>query len=292
MKKFTRFCMALAGISILIGLIFCIAAFVLGINNKEFKEALHAGHFSIGFLQNDGSKECESVSFEKDTISNLNLDIGAGEIHVETYSGSEYKAEYVPAYTECYEQNGTLFIKEKSHGFHFFWFSFDENISEVTLYIPEDAVLEEAHISVGAGEADVTGLEAEKLYLETGAGEIIARDMKGNRKTILDNGVGSMTVTNLVTGDAEFSTGVGEIEVEATVSGDITADCGVGEMKLDLENREMDFNYDISCDVGDISINGFSYSGLSQNHKTNNSAKQEFKVDCGVGSIDINLKEE
>ena len=58
---------------------------------------------------------------------------------------------------------------------------------------------------------------------------------------------------------------------------------------MELSNRETDFNYDISCGVGEVSINGKSYSGIGRTEEKNNDAPYDFNIDCGVGEIKVTL---
>jgi hypothetical protein len=68
-------------------------------------------------------------------------------------------------------------------------------------------------------------------------------------------------------------------------------DCGVGNVELDLVGKETDYNYKYSVGLGEFTINDTNYSKGSGDGKKDNNAANDFDIDCGIGSIEINIKE-
>ncbi len=291
MKRYTKICLMIAGICLGVGLVcFSISAILGGLRGENVWAAIKEGNYSWGIGTDWGEEEIFRV--DDRNIEKLEVEVGIGELSIESYSGDTYEVSYPEKYVKCSQEGNRLHIKSKKK-FHWLFFSFGEKGNpKITVRVPEGSRLKEAVVSTGASKAEIKHLEAETIYLDTGAGELRANALIGKKEVTVDAGVGETHIENLQAGEAELSVGVGELYVGGSVSGDISADCGVGEINLELDNRETDFNYDISCGVGEISINGKDYSGLGNSHTAQHDAEQDFEISCGVGEVTIRLKED
>ena len=65
------------------------------------------------------------------------------------------------------------------------------------------------------------------------------------------------------------------------------ADCGVGEIDINLKGQEEDYDYEVSCGVGDVKIGSHSYSALGNDKNIDNNADNTITLDCGVGQIRV-----
>ena len=228
----------------------------------------------------------------EDRIRNLNIEAGVGELTIEYWNKDEISISYPDTYMEVELDGEELFLETTNNWFWSWWNLFgiwNDGSYQVTIILPRDYVFDEVEISTGAGTANIKHLEAVSLYLETGAGELNANEIIVTEDITIEAGVGETTIHNLQAKEADFSIGVGELYIGGRVDGDISADCGVGELTLELSNRETDFNYDISCGVGEVNINGKSYSGIGRTKEKNNDAPHDFNIDCGVGEIKVIL---
>lgn len=228
--------------------------------------------------------------YEEGGIRDLNIEVGVGELTIEYWNEDEISISYPDAYMEVEQDGEELSLETKDSWFWWNLFGiWNDGSYQVTITLPMDYVFNEVEISTGAGTANIERLEAVSLYLETGAGELNANHIIVGENITIEAGVGETTIHNLQAKEADFSIGVGELYIGGRVDGDISADCGVGELTMELSNRETDFNYDISCGVGDVSINGKSYSGIGRTEEKNNDAPYDFNIDCGVGEIKVTL---
>ena len=80
------------------------------------------------------------------------------------------------------------------------------------------------------------------------------------------------------------------MKIAGEILGNLDADCGVGEIKLDLSGREEDYNYNISCGVGDIDLNDKHYSFAEDDIIRNENAIGTFNLNCSVGSLEVNIR--
>ena len=141
------------------------------------------------------------------------------------------------------------------------------------IYLPADLSLEHAVLEIGAGSLylDAVPVTCENMDVEIGAGKT---KMKG-----------------VTTGRLNVECGVGSCVYEGRVNGDIKVNCGVGNCSFQLENKEGDFNYDVSCAVGNVRINGNRLKGLaSKKSYKNESALGTAILECGVGNIEFRTK--
>ena len=230
--------------------------------------------------------------YEEGGIRDLNIEVGVGELTIEYWNGDEISISYPDVYMEAEQDGEELSLETKSNWF-WSWRNlfgiWNDGSYQVVVKIPKGYIFDEVEISTGAGTANIEGLEAVSLYLKTGAGELNANEIIVTEDITIEAGVGETTIHNLQATEADFSIGVGELYIGGRVTGDISADCGVGELTMELSNRETDFNYDISCGVGEVSINGKSYSGIGHTEEKNNGASCDFDISCGVGEIKVIL---
>jgi len=96
-------------------------------------------------------------------------------------------------------------------------------------------------------------------------------------KTTIDLGAGQMNIDLLTT--------------ENLILNDSSVNCGVGSIYLNLTGDPDSYDYDIDVGLGTVKINDSSYSGVSSQKINNPGSIGIFKLDCGVGEIDIQLSE-
>ena len=68
-------------------------------------------------------------------------------------------------------------------------------------------------------------------------------------------------------------------------------ECGIGQINLTMDGCEDDYNYDISCGVGEIVCGDRRYSGIGHDDYVNNGAGKEMSLECGIGQINIAFRE-
>lgn len=234
--------------------------------------------------------EMAIADFDADKIRDLYIEAGLVALSIESWDGDTISVSYPRNFISTKQDGEELQLKTKEH-WYFSWRNlfggWQEESYSIVVKLPENMVFDEVDIFTGAGTADIMYLETNNLYLETGAGELTAEELIAKESVDIEAGVGETTIEKLQAGEADFEVGFGELNISGEVNGDISADCGVGQMTLNLTNAESDFNYNVSCGVGDVSINGKSYSGVGNSQDVDNNAAYDFDIDCGVGEIKI-----
>ena len=66
------------------------------------------------------------------------------------------------------------------------------------------------------------------------------------------------------------------------------ADCGAGEIDMVVTGKEKDYNYDLSCGMGEIDLENSEYSGIGiEKNISNEGAKKDMVLECGMGENDV-----
>lgn len=137
--------------------------------------------------------------------------------------------------------------------------------------VPHSIQLDGCRIESGATNLHINGIKASDVVLETGAGNIIAKNIAFDGLTL--------------------SGGAGNSEIMGAITGDIDVGSGVGEVKLDITGNIDDYDIDMDCGVGSISINDQTYNGIGSQRKHTSGAENNITASCGVGQIKININE-
>jgi len=84
--------------------------------------------------------------------------------------------------------------------------------------------------------------------------------------------------------------GVGAVSVAGKIAGNNVVNGGIGEVKLTLTDRsEVDFDYKVTCGIGDAVIDGETFHSDSQVSKTTRGNEDYFELNCGIGRVEIEL---
>lgn len=202
-------------------------------------------------------------------VESLNIDLNAAQIEINT--GDEFKVEASDISKDtfkAYVDNGVLYVQDKSK----FNFQFlNNNQPKVTIYLPENFNPQNMKINIGAGE-----LISEKL-----AANIIDINL----------GAGNLQISKLETNEINIDNGVGNVELSGAINTNAYIKCGIGNVKLDLKGNEKDYNYNLNAGIGEITLNDQNFAGLGNKVIDNSSENKKFKIDCGIGKLNLNINE-
>lgn len=276
MKKRWKMVWVLCCVLIASGIICIIVAAAMGVGFRDVENAYPHG-FGLQFdggdiFGRDHDEDYKSSGDEEgsfDKVSELDIDIDAGGLkiltHKESYISVEKKGGSRRWNIDCYQDGEVLKISSDEYrvipSFH---------VGTVYVYLPEDMVFQEAEISVGAGDFEVQNIVADSLSFDVGAG-------KGD--------VDYFETTNL-----DVKCGAGDVNASGKLNGDAVLDCGVGKLDLELDDKESNYNYDISVGIGKVRIGDDNYSGLDNGRHQDNDADKNIEVECGIGSAILSFQ--
>lgn len=255
MKKSTSAIIIVSSIFILLGIVIIILAFSLGAKFSDYK----LNDFNQTYDEN---------------ISKLNINVDAGEIIIK--EGDSFKIEANNIDENRFKSEITdnswevEYLQFKSFFNNFLFNKFSHN-SKIVIYIPSEVMMEKFTIELGAGKGDVEKLNTKYIEANIGAG--------------------SLVIDNLYSEKSNITCGAGEININGEMIGYNKIDNGVGSIELNLIGAEKNYNYKYDIGIGEVKINNVTYSNKSDGNYLNNNANNDFDIDCGVGSIKIDIKE-
>lgn len=254
-----------------------------------FDHGLFRRHGSTQDADDDDMMEMASVTdetnFAAKDIRNLELTLRGCELHILPSADDQIHVEIESEkgkYFSVKQGEGKLSIidtrKFKNH----------MKAYEVTLRIPEEHVFDSVDMTIGAGEVQITRLAADEIDIEGGAGEIKADLLIANHELNAQIEAGDFYIKEAELGETDIECGVGKFEIGAcTLNGDAEVSGGVGDVKIGIVGEKEDFNYELSCGMGELDVFGDSYSSLGKEKEVDNGASYTLSLECGVGKVNV-----
>ena len=265
MGKITKRLLIAAIICIAVGCVISIGA-ACGGGISEVREMMKNGGIHIGISGDDfadwNTNTEHRFSLEDISVPNLELKLGAGEFEIKESettdilikSGMPIKAQVDGDTIKIHTKDSVQFISWGSSGV-------------ISIEVPKGTHFGDVDMKIGAGKIECENVSAQKLSLEVGAGEIIMSESD--------------------TKEMAVNVGMGSFIFHGNVNGDIEMDCGMGNAQLWLDGTEEDYNYEIDCDMGNITVGNHSYGGVSAKQYIDNNAAYDIEMDCGMGNVEL-----
>lgn len=233
--------------------------------------------------------DIKTNTFAADDVKCLELRIAAAGVEVKEAAAGEIRIEaenVEEGQYDCGVTEGTLAV-------HYQFKNALINLPNkqtvhITLYIPSGMFFENIVLDAGAGEVKMeeVPLSCQKLNVQIGAGKWKAAKLSVQKKLKVEIGAGKAKMKEITAGSLSVDCGVGESVYQGHVNGDLKVNCGVGSCKFELDNKESDFKYKLSCALGSIRLNGNKISCLgTQKIQSNGEALGKAVLECGLGSI-------
>lgn len=162
--------------------------------------------------------------------------------------------------------------------------------TRITLYFPKGFVFENVKMETGAGNIFMERfpVSCESMEIKIGAGKCRADQLSVEKKLYVNVGAGKAKLYTAKAGTLSIDCGVGDCIYEGSVNGDVDVNCGVGKCELKLDNQENDFNYDISCGLGKVSVNDRKIKLIgSEKRSMGGDVLGTVRLQCGVGKIEL-----
>ena len=216
-------------------------------------------------------------------------------------SGFSIDAKHIYEDTfKSYVENGIWYIKDNynnRNNINLFGISFPIHFGSgnvfspsIVITVPKGFEAENLEIELGAGEMTFEKLATKSFDLSVGAGAVNGRTLTIANHAQISVGAGSINIKDFLADTVDMDCGVGSMRIDGSISGDADIECNVGEIKLDLTGDEDDYNYIVDCGIGEIRINNARYSFNNKEKIYNKNAKATFDLNCGVGSIKIDME--
>lgn len=237
---------------------------------KTGKEEKQQGS-SESKLNNDNSSMY--FEFEKGSISNLSLDLGA--VEAVCIPGEKFSVEtrgIMAGNMYCnVENNDNLVIRNinKMQNFDFFSHARKKSFApRILITVPAGVKLDNLFVHFGAGK-----FESRELGLTCG-------------KAKIDTGAGNFILKGITTSGLDARCGMGNMEISGEIKGRSNLDCSMGQTILRIKGDPADYTYDSKVGLGSVEFNKDKQEGI--NKSWNQQAKENHvSINCGMGAVKV-----
>lgn len=327
MKKFTKVCLIIVAVMAGVGILLCGIASLMGAGFGTMRMMADNGDFNLGnwhigdkgfyydsdddWNDEDWDDEDENENFLDSTeqgtsgfeksmqfalsdVKDLKLDVEAAEIAVKEAESTDQITVTIDhgkeKYYSCSLDGNVLKVKYDTEN-HFMTNNYHGPL--ITISIPKGASFGTLDFDIGAAETEinVSELICETLKIDVGAGTLEAEEFSVSQKADITIGAGTVDIDGGEYGELKLDCGMGTFDMNGKVNGDIKGHCGMGTVALELKGEKDNYNYDLSCGMGELKVNDKNYSSISGSHKEKHQdAIGTISLDCGMGSVDVQIK--
>ena len=282
MKKGTKGMLIAAGAFAVAGVGFCIGGISVAAvetGGNVFDQAgqlLQDNDYPLAGLIHWGNAQYHSSDIDWDALdgntvdmdfaSDLEISLKYDELLIQEYDGDKIRvnvANDAKNDVVVKETSGKITITDTRSG----------NVKkkkQIKVIVPSGKDFDTVSLGVDMGTIDLEcDLKVQELSVEVGAGEF--------------SGYGNITAAN-----CDLQVGAGTIDIDQIDVQKLNADCGAGEIDMVVTGKEKDYNYELSCGMGEIDLENSEYSGLGiEKTISNEGAQKDMVLECGMGEIDV-----
>ena len=282
MKKGTKGMLIAVGAFAVAGIGFCIGGISVAAvetGGNVFDQAgqlLQDNDYPLAGLIHWGNAQYHSSDIDWDALdgntvdmdfaSDLEISLKYDELLIQEYDGDKIRvnvANDAKNDVVVKETSGKITITDTRSG----------NVKkkkQIKVIVPSGKDFDTVSLGVDMGTIDLEcDLKVQELSVEVGAGEFC--------------GYGNITAAY-----CDLQVGAGTIDIDQLDVQKLNADCGAGEIDMVVTGKEKDYNYDLSCGMGEIDLENSEYSGLGiEKTISNEGARKDMVLECGMGEIDV-----
>ena len=282
MKKGTKGMLIAAGAFAVAGVGFCIGGISVAAvetGGNVFDQAgqlLQDNDYPLAGLIHWGNAQYHSSDIDWDALdgntvdmdfaSDLEISLKYDELLIQKYDGDKIRvnvANDAKNDVVVKETSGKITITDTRSG----------NVKkkkQIKVIVPSGKDFDTVSLGVDMGTIDLEcDLKVQELSVEVGAGEF--------------SGYGNITAAY-----CDLQVGAGTIDIDQLDIQKLNADCGAGEIDMVVTGKEKDYNYDLSCGMGEINLEDSEYSGIGiEKNISNEGARKDMVLECGMGEIDV-----
>lgn len=282
MKKGTKGMLIAAGAFAVAGIGFCIGGISVAAvetGGNVFDQAgqlLQDNDYPLAGLIHWGNAQYHSSDIDWDALdgntvdmdfaSDLEISLKYDELLIQEYDGDKIRvnvANDAKNDVVVKETSGKITITDTRSG----------NVKkkkQIKVIVPSGKDFDTISLGVDMGTIDLEcDLKVQELSMEVGAGEF--------------SGYGNITAAY-----CDLQVGAGTIDIDQLDIQKLNADCSAGEIDMVVTGKEKDYNYDLSCGMGEINLEDSEYSGIGiEKNISNEGARKDMVLECGMGEIDV-----
>ncbi len=168
---------------------------------------------------------------------------------------------------EVYQRDNILVI-DQAH--HFQWFR-DYERSQITVYLPDEYLIEKIKLSVNAGNAKIENLIGKDIKLNVGAGNLSLDGMECENLDI-DVGMGSANLD------------------EVRFDKNLNASVGMGNIDVEVFGHQSEYNYKMKAGLGVVKIGDEKVNGIGKASHSGTTSKM-IDAKSGMGTVKVRMED-
>lgn len=259
---------------------------------------------------NSTSEEYLVDSKQIEEFKNINIETDLNSIEIipsDQYKlDLKYKKDYINIKYKI--ENETLSIKEekiKSDTYNLEYYKKNKD-SSIRIYIPKGSKLnnlssssnisnihlnelnvDNMDLSCDTGNIDIDKCKVEKLNIITATGSINVNELDSLDSKFKSN-MGNINILNSsIKENLELSNNLGHTKFKGKILGNINVSNNLGNIELDIDKNEVEYNYNLKTDSGNIIIND---EAKSRKFTKDNKSEFNMNLKCNSGNINLKLK--
>lgn len=278
MKKGWKIFWSVCGVSMVVGIICCVVSLSLGVTVeaivKHFPNGcIGLGSEYVGFRCHDrenteyrGTNSVENYP----GVREIDVEMGAGNVIVELYDGESVSVE-TQNVTEhlkfrSYMEGDTLNLRTRKR---VVGVNGGGEIGTIYLRIPREMKPDDVSMQIKVGELRAEDINAKELSVEMGVGNAVVHNFHADK--------------------ASLKCGTGSLEVTGNAGTELDLENDIGDIICHVTGNQKEYNYNISCDVGEVRIGEEVYSGIKERENVHNNAGKLMNIECGIGDVTVDF---
>ena len=267
---------AVAGIGLCIGGISVAAVETGGNVFDQAGQLIQDNNYPLAGLIHLGNRKYHSSDTDWDAVngntvdmdfaSDLEISLKYDELLFQEYDGDKIRVEIANDTKQdvvVNKSSGKITITDTHSGT-------SRKQKQIKVSVPSGKKFGSVVMGIDAGTIELNcDLQAEDFSLEVGAGEF--------------SSCGVVTAKSCA-----LQVGAGTLDIDMLDTPDLSADCGTGEISLIMAGKEKDYDYELTCGIGEIDLGDSEYSGFGiEKTISNDGASRNMVLECGMGEIDV-----
>ncbi len=225
----------------------------------------------LGVIEDDDAPESIKVyNFNSEEISSLYVELDAASLEIKRGDALTVTAD--ENHVNVKQSGSALYIKDST---------LKHRELQVVLTLP-DIALSEVEIDMDAGILKIDALTADTLELEFDAGDVEIGLISIAKSAEISGGAGKLVIQDGTLTSLDLTVSVGKSEIRARIAEGASLDCDLGSLDLSLIGAADEYAFEVSNDIGTVSIDGVSVS-----EGTVGEGATTLTLDCAMGTVNI-----
>lgn len=325
MKTFTKFCLILSGILIILGFSGIGISLAMGVRPSQLLDlADEPGKFhskkmevieeiadsiddidepdesDIPLLSGNPSSDAEEYYEFDNRIDELDFELSLCDLEIDFHDEDfiTLEAWNTGNTFQCVQKQYTLRLEDDRDRL-LFQDSMDQALY-LRLCLPKQT-LKNVDFKIGAGNITLDQLSSENMDIQCGAGEMTVKNLSGG-KIDIQIGVGELEADKITASEScTIESGTGNITLVQYDGARLDLNCGIGDISVTAAGKQTYYDYELECTAGEILMNPHVHE--SEHHheeeedpgchiNIDNKAGRSIHMQCGLGNIELNFTEE